>query len=60
MNNKSILVTGGLGYIGSHTTVALIEKGYKVYGFDSMSSYYDTGLKKSRLKILKRYKNFLL
>lgn len=27
--NNHILVTGGLGYIGSHTVVALIEAGYK-------------------------------
>ena len=38
MNNKSILVTGGLGYIGSHTTVALIEKGYKVCIIDDLSN----------------------
>ena len=38
MNNKSILVTGGLGYIGSHTTVALIEKGYKVSIIDDLSN----------------------
>ena len=25
---KKILVTGGLGYIGSHTTICLIENGY--------------------------------
>ena len=27
---KTILVTGGTGYIGSHTVVALQEKGYNV------------------------------
>src|SRR5690554_2646582 len=27
-NSKYIVVTGGAGYIGSHTVVALIEKGY--------------------------------
>ena len=27
---KTILVTGGAGYIGSHTTIELIEAGYDV------------------------------
>jgi UDP-glucose 4-epimerase len=27
-NIKTVLVTGGLGYIGSHTVCALVEKGY--------------------------------
>ena len=48
MNNKSILVTGGLGYIGSHTTVALIEKGYKVCIIDNLSN--------SSIDVLKRIK----
>jgi len=46
MNNKSILVTGGLGYIGSHTTVALIEKGYKVCIIDDLSNSSIDVLKK--------------
>lgn len=33
---KNILVTGGIGYIGSHTTVALLEKGYKVIIVDNL------------------------
>jgi len=33
-----ILVTGGLGYIGSHTVVALQEKGYKVVIIDNLSN----------------------
>jgi len=35
---KSVLVTGGLGYIGSHTTVKLIEKGYHVIIVDNLSN----------------------
>ena len=31
-----ILVTGGLGYIGSHTTVLLLEKGYDIVVFDDL------------------------
>ena len=34
----SILVTGGTGYIGSHTTVRLIERGYDVIIVDNLSN----------------------
>jgi UDP-glucose 4-epimerase len=33
-----ILVTGGLGYIGSHTVVALQKKGYEVVIIDNLSN----------------------
>lgn len=36
--NKKILVTGGLGFIGSHTVVALQEKGYDVVILDNLSN----------------------
>lgn len=35
---KCILVTGGAGYIGSHTTVELIEAGYDVVIVDNLSN----------------------
>lgn len=35
---KKILVTGGLGYIGSHTVVELQEKGYEVVIIDDLSN----------------------
>ena len=35
---KKILVTGGTGYIGSHTVVKLIEAGYKVVILDNLSN----------------------
>ena len=34
----TILVTGGCGYIGSHTVVSLVEKGYDVVVADNLYS----------------------
>ncbi len=36
--NKKILITGGLGYIGSHTAVELINEGYRVAIIDDLSN----------------------
>jgi UDP-glucose 4-epimerase len=35
---KSVLVTGGTGYIGSHTVVELLNKGYDVHIIDNLSN----------------------
>ena len=35
---KSVLVTGGAGYIGSHTAVELLESGYDVVIIDNFSN----------------------
>ena len=35
---KKILVTGACGYIGSHTCVELLNKGYKVIALDNLSN----------------------
>src|SRR5690554_2075075 len=36
--SKTILVTGGAGYIGSHTCVRLLELGYEVVVLDNFSN----------------------
>jgi len=36
--NKTILLTGGAGYIGSHTAVELLEAGYKIIIADNFSN----------------------
>lgn len=38
MSKGTILVTGGLGYIGSHTVVALQEAGFKILIIDDLSN----------------------
>lgn len=35
---KKVLVTGGTGYIGSHTVVELLNLGYEVYIIDNLSN----------------------
>ena len=35
---KTILVTGGTGFIGSHTSLALLEKGYQLLLIDSLEN----------------------
>ncbi|MFT7538766.1 MAG: UDP-glucose 4-epimerase, partial [Lysobacterales bacterium] len=44
MNNK-ILVTGGAGYIGSHTVIALIDAGYVPIIVDDFSNSDRSALK---------------
>ena len=53
-----IIITGSSGFIGFHISKKLLENGHIVHGYDSMNSYYDVALKKARLNILKKYKNF--
>jgi UDP-glucose 4-epimerase len=40
-NKHRILITGGTGYIGSHTAVELIEKDYEVLIIDNLSNSYE-------------------
>ena len=43
---KNILVTGGAGFIGTHTCLLLLEKGYSVYVIDSFVNSSPKSLKK--------------
>lgn len=38
MSSKRVLVTGGLGFIGSHTVVALQQEGFEVVIIDNLSN----------------------
>jgi UDP-glucuronate 4-epimerase len=53
-----VLVTGAAGFIGFHTSKALLERGDEVVGLDNLNEYYDVTLKHARLAILKKYSAF--
>ncbi len=55
----NILVTGSAGFIGFHFCKKLLkETNYKIYGLDNLNNYYSVKLKKKRIRILQKYKNF--
>ena len=54
---KSILVTGGAGFIGSHTCVSLVERGYKVIVIDSLVNSSENSLNKLGKILIKKNKS---
>ena len=51
-----ILVTGAAGFIGSFTSLSLLNKGHAVIGIDNLNDYYEVQLKKDRLSFLEHEK----
>lgn len=54
----TILVTGAAGFIGFHTSLELIRRGYRVVGLDNVNDYYEVQLKRDRLAQLAGEANF--
>ena len=53
----SILVTGSAGFIGAAIVKRLLLEGHNVIGLDNYNNYYDTNLKKDRIKNIRKLKN---
>ena len=53
-----VLVTGAAGFIGMHTSAALLARGDAVVGVDNLDPYYDVALKEARLAELSGRQGF--
>lgn len=49
IQNKTILITGGAGFVGFWLTERLLAEGWQVVGLDNINDYYDVRLKQARL-----------
>lgn len=51
-DKKTVLVTGGAGFIGSHVAELLLARGDRVIIVDEMNDYYDVRQKQKNLELL--------
>jgi UDP-glucuronate 4-epimerase len=57
---RGALVTGGAGFIGSHTCHALLDAGWSVIALDNFDPFYDRRLKESGIAPLRQRAGFTL
>src|SRR5436190_4400189 len=54
MAQRTILVTGAAGFIGSHTAEALLARGDRVVGLDNLNDYYDPARKRANVEEVRK------
>jgi len=60
MDQKTVLVTGGAGFIGSHLTEALIRANFTVVVVDNFNRFYSPSQKANNLSAVKNRPHFFL
>ena len=58
LTSELILLTGGAGFIGSHTAEALLRRGYKLLVVDSFDDFYSPSRKRANLEEVSRAGSF--
>ncbi|MBS0289676.1 MAG: GDP-mannose 4,6-dehydratase [Proteobacteria bacterium] len=53
-----VLITGVAGFIGGALAKLLLNFDYTIVGIDNLNDYYDVSLKKARIKLLEKERNF--
>lgn len=55
---KSVLLTGGAGFIGSHVAEALLHRGVELTVVDNLDPFYSPAWKKANLREIRRAGNY--